>query len=135
LAGSALVLMNWSVGVLFPGEECCRKGNGKGISDLTLTDCSKLVTALKDQSTNWLHLQCLPKLKGTFLILLVTVDANVITDMLLSLKKPVINSAPPSHDSNLTRGKHVFMNSTVDYLGPSQLPSITATCVKRNKSK
>ncbi|KIN94839.1 hypothetical protein M404DRAFT_34679 [Pisolithus tinctorius Marx 270] len=63
----------------------------------------ELITTLEDQSTNQLHLQRLPKLK----------------DMLLSSKKLVIISALPSHDSNLTRGKHMFMNSTMDYLGPS----------------
>ncbi|KIO00404.1 hypothetical protein M404DRAFT_29553 [Pisolithus tinctorius Marx 270] len=119
LAGSALVLMNWLADVIFPGEECRRKGNRKGISDLTLTDCSKLVAALEDQSTNRLHLQCFPKLK----------------EALLSSKKPVIINAPPSHDSNLMRGKHVFVNSTVDYLGPSRLPNIATTCVRRNKTK
>ncbi|KIO04383.1 hypothetical protein M404DRAFT_143328, partial [Pisolithus tinctorius Marx 270] len=119
LAGSALVLMNWPADVIFPGEERRGKGNGKGISDLTLTDCSKLVAALEDQSTNRLHLQRFPKLK----------------EALLSSKKPVIISAPPSHDSNLTRGKRVFVNSTVDYLGPSRLPNIAATRVRRNKTK
>ncbi|KIO00186.1 hypothetical protein M404DRAFT_29798 [Pisolithus tinctorius Marx 270] len=104
--------MNWPADVIFPAEEHHRKANGKGISDLTLTDCSKFIAALKDQNTNQLHFQHLPKLKGTFLIFLVPVDANAVTDALLSSKKLVITSAPPCHDSNLTRGKHMFMNST-----------------------
>jgi len=50
-------MKNWLVDVLFLGEEHCSRGSAKGISDLTLADCSKLVTALTDTSNDRLHLE------------------------------------------------------------------------------
>jgi len=64
LASHALVLKNWPVDILFPGEEHRGKGSGKGISDLTLPECSKLVAALTDTSDSKLYLEHIPNMKG-----------------------------------------------------------------------
>ena len=64
LANSSLVMKNWPVDVLFSGEEHRNRGSAKGISDLTLVDCSKLVDALTGSSDNRLQLEYVPNKKG-----------------------------------------------------------------------
>jgi len=62
-------MKNWPVDVLFPGEERRSRGSAKGISDLTLADCSKLVAALTDTSNDRLHLEHVPNKKCMTLLL------------------------------------------------------------------
>ena len=69
LATSSLVMKNWPVDVLFPGEERRSKASAKGISDLTLAECSKLVAALTDTGDDRLHLEHVPNKKGITLLL------------------------------------------------------------------
>jgi len=64
LASSALVLVNWPEGVMFPGKECSSRTMPKGISDLTHTECLKLLAALSDTGENQLHIQPVPHHKG-----------------------------------------------------------------------
>jgi len=64
LASSALVLVNWPEGVMFPGKECSSCTMPKGISDLTHTECLKLLAALSDTGENQLHIQPVPHHKG-----------------------------------------------------------------------
>ncbi|KIM50842.1 hypothetical protein SCLCIDRAFT_84972, partial [Scleroderma citrinum Foug A] len=97
LATNMLVMYNWPVDVVFPGEDCC----GKGISDLTLAECSKLIAALTNASSSMLYICHLPKMKVA----------------LIESQAPVIISTLPSHDSKLLKGKHLFANHTIDYLG------------------
>jgi len=66
LASSVLVLVNWPVDVIFPGEERHSKGSGKGISDLTHPECVKLVAALTDTSDNRIYVWHIPNMKGKF---------------------------------------------------------------------
>ena len=65
LVSNMLVMYNWPADVIFPGEERRGKGSSKGISDLTLAECSKLIGALTDTSSNRLSIQYVPKMKGT----------------------------------------------------------------------
>ena len=120
--------------VLFPGEEHCGKGSGKGISDLTLPECSKLVAALTDTSDSKLYLQHVPNLKGMSSFFTVN-DANVAIVALITSKSPVIISAPPPHDSALSKGKRMFCNLAINYLGPSRLSNLSAMRIKRTKSR
>jgi len=64
LASSGLILLNWPDGVMFPGEECHSRTMPKGISDLTLAECSKLLAAMNDTGESQLHLRSVPHLKG-----------------------------------------------------------------------
>ncbi|KIO06310.1 hypothetical protein M404DRAFT_24594 [Pisolithus tinctorius Marx 270] len=92
LAGSALIMYNWPADAIFPGEERCSKASGKGILDLTHTDCSKLVATLVDTSESKLCIQHDPKNKTN----------------LLTSKSPAIISTLPSFDLKLPRGKQIF---------------------------
>ena len=69
LASSSLVMENWPVDILFPGEEHYGKGSAKGTSDLTLAECSKLVAAFTDTTGDRLHLEHVPNKKGMTLLL------------------------------------------------------------------
>jgi len=62
-------------------------------------------------------------------------DADVVLVALIASKTPVIISAPPAHDSQISKGKHMYCNLAVDYLGPNRLPNLSATHVKKTKSK
>jgi len=64
LASSGLVLVNWPDGVMFPGEERRSCTMPKGISDLTLAECSKLLAAMNDIGESRLHIRSVPHLKG-----------------------------------------------------------------------
>jgi len=64
LASSALVLVNWPEGVMFPGKERSSRTMPKGISDLTCAECSKLLAALSDTGENRLHIRSVPCHKG-----------------------------------------------------------------------
>lgn len=66
-AKSGVECHNYPENVPFPGEErqSRLKGGSKGISDLTLTECSILIAALTDSSKEGLHFkQALPDMKG-----------------------------------------------------------------------
>ncbi|KIM52700.1 hypothetical protein SCLCIDRAFT_140590 [Scleroderma citrinum Foug A] len=119
LATNTLVMYNWPVDVVFPGEDHHSKGSGKGILDLTLAECSKLIAALTDASSSKLYIFHLPKMKVA----------------LIELQAPVIISTPPSHDLKLSKGKHLFANRTIDYLGPNRLSNPSATRIKRAKTQ
>ncbi|KIN98609.1 hypothetical protein M404DRAFT_157349 [Pisolithus tinctorius Marx 270] len=121
LAGSALVMYNWPADVIFPGEECRSKVSGKGISDLTCTDCSKLVAALVDTSESKLCIRHDPKNKSMSSVFLWLMSTNAAIANLLTSKSPVIISAPPSFDSKLPRGKRIFCSLAVDHLRPARL--------------
>jgi len=60
---------NCHVADVFPGEERRSKASAKGISDLTLAECSKLVAALTDTGDDRLHLEHVPNKKGITLLL------------------------------------------------------------------
>jgi len=62
-------------------------------------------------------------------------DVNVATVALIESQTPVIISAPPSHDSKLSKGRRLFANRAIDYLGPSRLPNPSATRIKKAKTK
>ena len=62
-------------------------------------------------------------------------DADVVLAALIASKTPVIVSALPAHDSQLLKGKRMYCNLAVDYLGPNWLPNLSATHVKKTKSK
>lgn len=64
LASSGLILVNWPNGVMFPGEDRHSRTMPKGISDLTLAKCSKLLAAMNDTGESLLHLRSVPHLKG-----------------------------------------------------------------------
>ena len=134
LASHGFVLKNWLADVLFLGEERRGKGSRKGISDLTSPECSKLVAALTDTSDSKLYLQHVPNLKGMSSFFTIN-DANVAIVALITSKSPVIISAPPLHDSALSKGKHMFCNLAIDYLGPSRLSDLSAMHIKRTKSR
>lgn len=113
LATNTLVMYsNWPVDVVFPGED----RHGKGILDLTLAECSKLITALTDASSSKLYIRHLPKM---VLFSYCPMDVNVVTPALIKLQAPVIISTLPSHNLKLSKGKHLFANCTIDYLGPN----------------
>jgi len=42
---------------------------------------------------------------------------------------------PPAHDSQLLKGKQMYCNLAVDYLGPNWLPNLSTTRVKKTKGK
>jgi len=62
-------------------------------------------------------------------------DADVVLVALIASKTPVIISAPPAHDSQLSKGKQMYCNLAIDYLGPNRLPNLSATRVKETKGK
>ncbi|KAI6100358.1 hypothetical protein F5141DRAFT_981798, partial [Pisolithus sp. B1] len=97
LAASELVLVNWPEGVMFPGEERASRTMPKGISDLMRAECSKLLAALNDTEDTRLHIRS--------------------KAALISSEEPVIIGAAPPHDSNKSRGKHMFCNLKTDRLG------------------
>jgi len=57
LASSGLVLVNWPEGVMFPGEEPASRSVPKGISDLSRSECSKLIAALNDPGKTGLRIR------------------------------------------------------------------------------
>lgn len=62
-------------------------------------------------------------------------DADVVLAGLITSKTPVIISAPPTHDSQLSKDKDMFCNLAINYLGPNKLPNLSATHIKKSKSK
>ncbi|KIM54791.1 hypothetical protein SCLCIDRAFT_136030 [Scleroderma citrinum Foug A] len=56
LASSGLILVNWPNRVMFPGEDHHSRTMPKGISDLTLAKCSKLLATMNDTGESLLHL-------------------------------------------------------------------------------
>jgi len=131
----ALILKNWPADILFPGKERRGKGSGKGILELTLPECSKLVAALMDTSDSKLCLEHIPNLKGMSFFFYTVNNANVAIAALLTSKSPVVISAPPPHDSALSKGKHIFCNLVIDYLGPRRLSNLSAMHIKKTKSR
>ncbi|KAF8834521.1 hypothetical protein BDN67DRAFT_985261 [Paxillus ammoniavirescens] len=104
LAKSEIVCYNYPHGASFPGEERQPrpKGGSKGISDLTLGECSILVTALSYTGMNGLHFKHIRESKARLL-------ASTI---------PVIHSAAPDHDS-------------LQLCGLPSKSNVAATCIKK----
>ena len=63
LAQNALVCENWPE-VLFPGQECSSRSKPKGISDLTIVECSQIVAATRDNGPHKLQFRFDPYNKG-----------------------------------------------------------------------
>ncbi|KIJ57799.1 hypothetical protein HYDPIDRAFT_103826, partial [Hydnomerulius pinastri MD-312] len=103
LAKSGIVCYNYPGLASLPGEERQRKpkGGSKGISDLTLAECSILVNALSDTSGDGLHFKHVPELKAD----------------LMASRIPVIHGAAPDHNSPLAHAKRMFSNLKCDHKG------------------
>ncbi|KIM57584.1 hypothetical protein SCLCIDRAFT_130146, partial [Scleroderma citrinum Foug A] len=56
---NALVCVNW-LAVLFPGQECSSCSKPKGISNLTIVECTQIVTVIRDSGPHRLHFQFEP---------------------------------------------------------------------------
>jgi hypothetical protein len=73
LASSSVIVHGWPDGVLSLGDEQTMNSSGKaprpkGISDLTLTESTKIMAAFHDPGTHRLHFECRVGLKGMFII-------------------------------------------------------------------
>ncbi|KIM57318.1 hypothetical protein SCLCIDRAFT_90238, partial [Scleroderma citrinum Foug A] len=101
LGQNALVCINWPDAVLFPGQECSSRSKPKGISDLTISECTQIVAAIRDTGPHRLHFKSAPNSK---------------LDILTS-KIPVIHGAPPLHDSKSLKAKRVFYDGKIDHEG------------------
>jgi len=60
LGQSGLVCMHWPDAVLFPGQECASHSKPKGIFDLTVTECTQILAALRDIGPFRLHFKSVP---------------------------------------------------------------------------
>ncbi|KIM52665.1 hypothetical protein SCLCIDRAFT_90312, partial [Scleroderma citrinum Foug A] len=100
LAQNALVCENWPE-VLFPGQERSSRSKPKGISDLTIVECSQIVAATRDNGPHKLQFRFDPYNKAD----------------LSTSRKPVIIGAPPPYDSKLTHAMRLFSNGKIDYNG------------------
>ncbi|KAI6017670.1 hypothetical protein BKA83DRAFT_14986 [Pisolithus microcarpus] len=87
----------------------------KGISDLTMLECTQIIAAIRDHGPLRLHFKF---------------DPNSKLDLLAS-KSPVIIGAPPLHDSKSSKAKRIFYNGKTDYDGPARLPNPAMTRIKR----
>ncbi|KAN0094974.1 hypothetical protein V8E55_003261, partial [Tylopilus felleus] len=105
LAKSSVMCYNFPDTVMLPGKErqSCTKAGSKCISDLTLAECSALITAFNDTSKNSLHFECVPKMRGTFASLLLQIIALITT--------------APAHDSPHAAGRRLFDDLRVDHKG------------------
>ncbi|KAG6376926.1 hypothetical protein JVT61DRAFT_958 [Boletus reticuloceps] len=103
LSKSGFVCHGWPDNVLLLGEDRQPrpKGGSKGISDLTLTECSSLLAALYDTSKQGLHFK------------LVNADMKE----LICSRKPVILCAAPSSDPPHASARRMFANLTIDRKG------------------
>ncbi|KAG6374453.1 hypothetical protein JVT61DRAFT_4495 [Boletus reticuloceps] len=119
LAKSGVVCYNYPDNIPFPGEErqSRAKGGSKGISDLTLSECSSLIAALGDTSKDRLYFKMVPEKKG----------------YLTSARLPVINSAAPAPDSPHSHGKRMYGNLVIDRKGLPRRENIAATRVTKKK--
>ena len=64
-----MVCHNFPDSVPFPGEECQHsKASSKGISDLSVIDCSVLIATFNDSLRDRLYFKHDPKLIGMFLV-------------------------------------------------------------------
>ncbi|KAF8420772.1 hypothetical protein L210DRAFT_3424864, partial [Boletus edulis BED1] len=72
LASSGVVCHNFPDSVPFPGEDCHRSKAGlKGISDLSLVECSTFITAFgKHSKEGGLYFEHNPKLTGVYFSLI-----------------------------------------------------------------
>ncbi|KAF8452785.1 hypothetical protein L210DRAFT_814470, partial [Boletus edulis BED1] len=105
LAKSGVVCYNYPDSVPFPGQErqSRMKGGSKGISDLTLPECTTLLAALGDDSKEGLYFKsALSDSRG----------------ILQASLMPVIYGTAPAHNSHQTHGKRMYANLTVDRKGP-----------------
>ncbi|KIJ08864.1 hypothetical protein PAXINDRAFT_18030 [Paxillus involutus ATCC 200175] len=103
-----------------PGEEQepHPKGGSKGISNLTLAECSILVTAFNDTSKNRFHFKHVPELKAD----------------LMASRLPIIQGTAPDYDSPHVCGKQIFCNLKTDHLGLPKKVNIAATVVKKKST-
>ncbi|KIK20358.1 hypothetical protein PISMIDRAFT_39028, partial [Pisolithus microcarpus 441] len=97
LAKSSIICYNFPDKVLFPGEERqpCPKSGSKGISDLTLVECSTLIATLTDKSKHGLHFIVKPDLHGS----------------------PVIYGAPLDPDLKHAFAKRMYANLKCNHHG------------------
>ncbi|KAI6098462.1 hypothetical protein F5141DRAFT_966190, partial [Pisolithus sp. B1] len=63
LSQNALVCVNWPDVVLFPGQECLSHSKPKGISDLTMLECTQIIAAIQDHRPYSLHFKFEPNSK------------------------------------------------------------------------
>ncbi|KAI6040752.1 hypothetical protein EDC04DRAFT_2566646, partial [Pisolithus marmoratus] len=110
-----LVCVNWPNAVLFLGQEHSSHSKPKGISDLTMLECTQIVTAIQDHGQHRLHFKFDPNSK---LISLFATKANIQLADLLASKKPVILGALPLYDSKSTNAKRIFYNGKTNFAGP-----------------
>ncbi|KAG6369292.1 hypothetical protein JVT61DRAFT_15507 [Boletus reticuloceps] len=120
LAKSGVVCHGWPDNVLLPGEDQQPrfKGGSKGISDLTLAECSSLYAALNDTSKQRLQFKFATNPKD-----------------LTSSRFPVIICAAPAADSPYPHGRRMFANLNIDRKGPQRLANTAVTRVKKNKKR
>ncbi|KAG6373007.1 hypothetical protein JVT61DRAFT_7058 [Boletus reticuloceps] len=119
LASSGVVCHNFPDSVPFPGEDRHRsKGGSKGISDLSLTECSILIAAFNKPSKEGLYFEQKPK---------------GIADP-RARRFPVIIGAAPEYDSPHQFGKQMFADGSIDRKGLPRPPNTAATCIKKKKS-
>lgn len=63
LGQNSLMCMNWPDAVLFPGQERSSRSKPKGISDLTILECTQIVAAIRDSGSHRLHFKSVPNSK------------------------------------------------------------------------
>ncbi|KAI6152841.1 hypothetical protein EDD17DRAFT_1447450, partial [Pisolithus thermaeus] len=63
LGQNALVCVNWPDAVLFPGQERLSCSKPKGISDLTMLECTQIIAAIWDHGPYRLHFKFEPNSK------------------------------------------------------------------------
>ncbi|KIK81910.1 hypothetical protein PAXRUDRAFT_40111, partial [Paxillus rubicundulus Ve08.2h10] len=108
--------INYPAEVSFPGEERNPhpKGGSKGISDLTLAECSMFVAVLRDTS------------KGVP----VRTRPDPLTELMASWV-PVIKGTAPEHDSPHPCAKRMFCNLKTDHQGLPLKYNPAATHIKK----
>ncbi|KIJ12446.1 hypothetical protein PAXINDRAFT_14770 [Paxillus involutus ATCC 200175] len=121
LAKSGVRGINYPAEVSFPGEERNPrpKGGSKGISDLTLAECSMLVVALRDTSKGGLRFKLMVDMKAE----------------LMASQVPVIEGAAPEHDSPHPCVKRMFCNLKTDRQGLLRKSNPTATHIKKRTAR
>ncbi|KAF8420165.1 hypothetical protein L210DRAFT_3654954 [Boletus edulis BED1] len=120
LAKSGVVCYNYPDSVPFPGQErqSHMKGGSKGISDLTLPECTTLLAALGDDSKEGLYFKsALSDSRGRL-------QASLM---------PVIYGTAPAHNSHQTHGKRMYANLTVDRKGPPRIKNGGTRIKKKGK--
>ncbi|KIJ57978.1 hypothetical protein HYDPIDRAFT_70802, partial [Hydnomerulius pinastri MD-312] len=109
----------------------------KGISDLTLAECSVLVAAFSDTSKDRLRFELVPEMKGTLSVFVrnhlqcLLKRVLCLTADLMASRVPVIEGTAPEHDSPHPRTKRMFCNLKIDHKGLPRKSNPAATRVKK----